>query len=62
MSIGALVWVGLLIAIYIGTYLWNKNTPKPEGCDEVLSGCSGCNDISCSHNAAYKKEEENNGN
>lgn len=62
MSIGALVWVGLLVAIYIGTYLWNKNTPKPEGCDEVLSGCSGCNDISCSHNAAHKKEEENNGN
>lgn len=62
MSIWALVWVGLLVAIYIGTYLWNKNTPKPEGCDEVLSGCSGCNDISCSHNAAHKKEEENNGN
>ena len=62
MSIWALVWVGLLVAIYIGTYLWNKNTPKPEGCDEVLSGCSGCNDISCSHDAAHKKEEENNGN
>ena len=61
MSIWALVWVGILIAIYIGTYLWNKNTPKPEGCDEVLSGCSGCHDVSCSHNAAHKKEEENNG-
>lgn len=61
MSIWALVWVGILVAIYIGTYLWNKNTPKPEGCDELLSGCSGCHDVSCSHNTAHKKEEENNG-
>ena len=61
MSIWAFVWMAILIAVYIGTYLLNKKTPKPEWCEDVLSGCSGCNDISCSHNAAHKKEEEDNG-
>ena len=59
MSVWALVWVAILIAVYISTYLLNKNTPKPEGCEEIVD-CSGCNDITCSNHSAHKKEEVNN--
>lgn len=52
----ALLWMALLIAIYITTYLLNKKTPKPEGCEE-MSECSGCANIACSHHSAHQKEE-----
>ncbi|MFQ6873982.1 MAG: hypothetical protein ACLT6Z_03910 [Coprobacillus cateniformis] len=48
--------MAILIVVFIGTYLLNKNTPKPEGCEE-LSECGGCNNIACSHNTAHHKEE-----
>ena len=56
MNIWAFVWMAILIVVFIGTYLLNKNTPKPEGCVE-LSECGGCNNIACSHNTAHHKEE-----
>ncbi len=31
MNIWAFVWMAILIVVFIGTYLLNKNTPKPEG-------------------------------
>lgn len=61
MNIWAILWLGLLVAIYIGTYLLNKKTPKPKGCENILTGCSGCHDVSCSHHDAHKEEEGNNG-
>lgn len=56
MSIWAIVWLVILIAIFIGTYLLNKNTPQPEGCED-MSECVGCNNIACSHHSAHHKEE-----
>ena len=58
MKFTAILWMALLIGVYIASYLLNKKTPKPEGCEDLLSGCSGCNDISCSHNSAHKEEEQ----
>lgn len=41
------VVIGLaLIAIFITTYLLNKNTPVPPGC-EIDTKCEGCNITSC---------------
>ena len=57
MSIYAILWLGLLIAVFIGTYLWNKHTPKPDGCED-LSECGGCNNIACSHHSAHKEEQK----
>ncbi len=55
MNFYAILWVGVLVAVMIASYLLNKRTPLPEGCEEVV--CEGCADIACSHNAAHQKEE-----
>lgn len=56
MNIIAILWVGLLIIIFIGTYIMNIKTPKPEGCDDHIE-CGQCRDFSCSHNIVHHKEE-----
>ena len=53
MSIWAFVWM----AVFIGTYLMNKHTPKPEGCED-MSECGGCNNIACTHHSAHHEEED----
>ena len=40
----------LLVAIYIGTYILNKKTKKPEGCHDLTGSCTGCAITSCAHN------------
>lgn len=56
MNIWAIVWLAILIVVFIGTYILNKNTPQPEGCEE-MSECGGCNNIACSHHNAHHEEE-----
>lgn len=56
MSLTAILWMAILIAVFVGTYILNKNTPKPEGCDD-MDECGGCHNIACSHNDAHHKEE-----
>ena len=51
----AVVLIVVLVAIFIGTYVLNKRTPKPEGCEEVGAECEGCQITSCSN---YKSKEE----
>ncbi|OQC11533.1 MAG: hypothetical protein BWX74_00113 [Tenericutes bacterium ADurb.Bin087] len=51
-AIGIMV---VLIALYIGSYVLNKRTKKPDGCTEIASSCTGCAVTTCSHNPA--KEE-----
>ena len=48
----AIVIIVVCVVLFIGTYLLNKRTPKPEGCEEIGSECEGCQITSCSH---YKK-------
>ena len=52
----AVVFIVALVALFIGTYILNKRTPKPEGCEEVGAECEGCQITSCSN---YRKKEEN---
>lgn len=51
----AVVIIVVLVGIFIGTYILNKRTPKPEGCEEVGAECEGCQMTSCAH---YKEKEE----
>ena len=51
----AIVFIVALVALFIGTYILNKRTPKPEGCEEIGDECEGCQMTSCSH---YKQKEE----
>ena len=55
--IWALVIMVLLISAFIGSYLLNKNTPKPEGCENLEENCEGCQITSCS-NRKEKNEED----
>ena len=51
----AIVIIVVLVALFIGTYVLNKRTPKPEGCEEIGSECEGCQITSCSN---YKEKVE----
>ena len=48
----------LLIGAFIGSYLLNKNTPKPEGCENIDENCEGCQVTSCLNRKEKKEEEE----
>lgn len=52
-----LVITGLIFA-FIFSYLLNKKTPKPEGCENFEENCEGCQITSCSHRIENKEEEE----
>ena len=51
----AIVIIVVLVVLFIGTYVLNKRTPKPEGCEEIGSECEGCQITSCSN---YKEKVE----
>ncbi|MGI6734589.1 MAG: hypothetical protein BWY30_01046 [Tenericutes bacterium ADurb.Bin239] len=51
----AILIMAVLIGLYIGSYVLNKRTKKPEGCEEIASSCTGCAVTTCSHNPS--KEE-----
>ena len=46
----------VLIVIFVVSFLLNKKTEKPEGCEEITEQCMHCSITSCSHN---KIKEEN---
>ena len=46
------------VGMFIGTYLLNKRTPKPEGCENIGSECEGCQITSCSHYQNKNEEKE----
>lgn len=54
-----LITIGFLVVsvgMFLGTYILNKRTPKPEGC-ENMEECEGCQMTSCSH---YINKEDTN--
>ena len=57
-TILAIVFMVALVGLFVGTYLLNKKTPKPEGCEDVGSECEGCQITSCSN---YKEKEKKEG-
>jgi len=54
--IATVIVLTLVIGLYIGSYLLNKNTPVPEGIIPV-EGCSSCNTTSCGHHPSQVKDE-----
>lgn len=56
MTINSIIWLLILVAIFVGTYLLNMHTPKPDGCED-MSECAGCNNVLCSHHSTHHKEE-----
>ena len=55
--VALLVITGLVLA-FVFSYLLNKKTPKPEGCENLEENCEGCQITSCSHRIENKEEEE----
>jgi len=53
----AILLVGGAIFLFIFTYLLNKRTPKPEGCENLSEECEGCQILTCSHR--IEKKENN---
>ena len=54
----AVVIMTFMIGVFIGSYLLNKKTPKPEGCENLDENCEGCQITSCSHHKVNKEEDE----
>lgn len=49
--IGIIVIIVLLVVFFV-TYVMNKRTPVPEGCEEArmnAQSCSACNNLDCEH-------------
>lgn len=46
-----------LIGLFIFTYLLNKRTPKPKGCENIDENCEGCPITSCGNRIENKMEE-----
>lgn len=55
--IATVVVLALVIGLYIGSYLLNKNTPVPEGIVPV-EGCDSCSSTSCGHHPSQTKSKE----
>ena len=51
----AFVFMTILVAVFILTYVGNKKTPVPEGCENLKAECGGCHDISCGNHPAHKE-------
>lgn len=50
----ALVFMGILVFIYIGSYLLNKKVTPPIDID-VEAGCNVCRSVGCPNNPAHHK-------
>ena len=54
----AVVIVLVCVGLFIGTYLLNKKTPKPDGCENLGEECEGCLMTSCSHYVEKTEEKK----
>lgn len=55
----SIVIVIVCVFLFIGTYILNKKTKNPEGCEEISENCSACTISSCSHTPKEKGEINN---
>lgn len=53
----AVVILLVCVGLFIFTYILNKRTPKPEGCQDISAECEGCQITSCSHYKEKNKKE-----
>ncbi|MCH3977347.1 MAG: hypothetical protein LKE36_07235 [Bacilli bacterium] len=49
--------IALLLGVFILSYILNKRTPKPEGCEEIDKECATCSIDSCAFNKNEKLKE-----
>lgn len=52
MLVLAIVIIVLLIVLFFVTYLLNKRTPIPKGCEKIaydVQSCSGCKEVACEY-------------
>ena len=55
--VAGLVMTGLVVA-FVFSYLLNKKTPKPEGCENIDENCEGCQITSCPNRKEKIEEDE----
>ena len=57
--VAGLITVAVIIGLYLLTYVMNKRTPVPEGCEVNVSEatCGACNNYACSIKQDYAKGE-----
>lgn len=55
--IGSIVVVIVCVFLFVGTYILNKRTKKPDGCIDTSQYCEGCSLTECSHHPDKNKEE-----
>lgn len=58
-AIGIIV---VLLIIFFLTYVKNKKTPLPKGCEDMINEerCVGCQNVSCSHFIDPNENKETN--
>lgn len=57
--IAIILIIGLVI-LFIVSFYFNKKTPVPKGCEDIIIGdknCSSCPNIDCDIKNKYKKEK-----
>lgn len=52
-----ILWMMFLVGTFIVTYLLNKKTPKPKGCETITTNCKGCKMISCGHHPSREEKK-----
>lgn len=55
--IGSIVVVIVCVFLFVGTYILNKRTKKPDGCIDTSQYCEGCSLTECSHHPDKNKEK-----
>lgn len=54
----ALIVLAVFAGIFVLSYVLNKRTPKPEGCDEIDESCLSCSNTLCRNKPKNKEEIE----
>ncbi|MBQ8292396.1 MAG: hypothetical protein IJX78_01160 [Bacilli bacterium] len=60
MIIKTIIILGIVIILFIGTYILNKRVPKPDGC-EISEKCETCGMTNCFVKKKISEGEQNEG-
>ena len=52
-AFAAFIYAAILGSIFALVYTLNRNTPVPEGCEDLKAECGGCHDISCGNHPKH---------
>ncbi len=55
----AVLFGGVLAAIYAALYYFNHKTPAPEGMEKLKAECKGCQIKTCGNNPVHTMEVDN---